>query len=130
VTSSLFSQPTTIMRPRKPTKKKQELSTIEELSLNLDPTTNDELYKGLFEKLIKKIKTLKEKYAKKNQMSHLLHFLFRKLSNVTNETETIPQLHNLENVINENLSKERRFGKDTRRLVKLVARAFQNPSEF
>lgn len=118
------------MRPRKPTKKKQELSTIEELSLNLDPTTNDELYKGLFEKLIKKIKTLKEKYAKKNQMSHLLHFLFRKLSNVTNETETIPQLHNLENVINENLSKERRFGKDTRRLVKLVARAFQNPSEF
>lgn len=48
--------PKTIMRIKtKPIKKNPELPTDEELASNLDPTTNDQLVKDLFEKLKKRI---------------------------------------------------------------------------
>ena len=54
------------MTVKKPIKKKEELSTDEELAFDLDPTTNDELHETTFEKLKKKIQSNNEKYIKKN----------------------------------------------------------------
>jgi len=48
---------------QKPIKKQEELPTEEELEFNLDPTTNDELPKLLFEKLKKKIEKEAQKYV-------------------------------------------------------------------
>jgi hypothetical protein len=48
---------------QKPIKKQEELPTEEELAFNLDPTTNDELPKRLFEKLKKRIEKEAQKYV-------------------------------------------------------------------
>jgi hypothetical protein len=62
---NLFSSSlaTTMRIRQKPIKKQEELPTEEELEFNLDPTTNDELPKLLFEKLKKKIEKEAQKYV-------------------------------------------------------------------
>lgn len=77
-------------------------------TLVLDPTTNAELHLNIWKKLKEKIE------------SH----------NVKNTTPSVDfSTRNIfsDEEIYDNISKERRFGQDMRRLISLVCRAFLNP---
>lgn len=69
---------------------------------NLDPTTNNELHLKIWSQLVRRLKT----------------------STTSNPAPAAPQREQMDN-----LSEERTFGKNVRRLVKLVHQAVLNPGE-
>jgi hypothetical protein len=95
------------MRIKKSTHHSNYTSSEQLPALDLDPTSNSELYLSIW-------KTLKDKIEahtiKKTTPSNLRFY------------KGSP-----EDGFQDNVSKERRFGQDMRRLVNLVCRAFLNP---
>ena len=83
--------------------KKQGMPAEPHLTLDLDPTTNYQLHLNLWDQLTDRLKkAISDSGASGTETDHTL---------------------------TENLSDERKFGKDMRCLLKLVLRAILNPGE-
>ena len=99
------------MRIKKPLHKADDLPYEKPTTLDLDPTTNAQLHLNIWQKLKEKIE-----FHKNRKTTPLVDYFTKNISLD-------------DGMYDDNISKERTFGQDMRRLISLVCKAFLNPCE-